>query len=79
VHSYLNRCAHRGTELDWQHGHFFDMEGQWLICATHGALYNPTTGAYVGGPCRSAVLVMLPVAEADGHVCLVPKDGLNLA
>ena len=41
VHGYLNRCAHVAMEMDFQPNRFFDISGDWLICATHGALYQP--------------------------------------
>ena len=68
VHAYLNRCSHVAMEMDYQPNHFFDDSGQWLICATHGALYAPDTGACTGGPCRGG-LVKIDVSEADGVVC----------
>lgn len=49
--AYLNRCAHVAMELDWQPGHFFEPDGEFLICATHGALYDPGSGACQGGAC----------------------------
>ena len=49
--AYLNRCAHAAMELDWQPGDFFEPDGEFLICATHGALYDPATGACRGGAC----------------------------
>jgi nitrite reductase/ring-hydroxylating ferredoxin subunit len=70
VHAYLNRCAHLGVELDWQPGRFFDADGMVLICSTHGALYDPATGACLGGPCRGAGLVCVAVDEVDGEVVL---------
>ena len=70
VHAYLNRCAHVGVELDWQPGRFFDADGMVLICSTHGALYDPATGGCLGGPCRGAGLVPVPVDEVDGEVVL---------
>jgi len=68
VYAYLNRCAHIATELDWKPGKFFDADGEYLICSTHGALYAPETGACRGGPCRGAALIRLNVFEADGNV-----------
>ena len=68
VHAYLNRCSHVAMELDYQPNHFFDDTQQWLICATHGALYAPDTGACSGGPCRGG-LVKIETSEADGVVC----------
>ena len=70
VYAYLNRCAHIEMELDWKPGKFFDAEGEYLICSTHGALYAPESGACRGGPCRGAGLSSLNVIEADGSVYL---------
>jgi nitrite reductase/ring-hydroxylating ferredoxin subunit len=70
VHAYVNRCAHRGVELDWTPGRFFDNERSYLICATHGALYHPESGACAGGPCGGG-LVKLAVIEKNSGVYLV--------
>ena len=50
VHAYLNRCTHVAMEMDWRPDHFFDDSGRWLLCATHGAHYEPATGQCKGGP-----------------------------
>jgi len=70
VAAYLNRCAHKLVELDWQEGEFFDIEHHYLVCATHGALYDPASGVCVSGPCRGAALTAVSVREADGVVWL---------
>jgi nitrite reductase/ring-hydroxylating ferredoxin subunit len=67
VHAYLNRCSHVAMELDYQPNRFFDITGTRLICATHGALYQPDTGACRGGPCRGG-LVKIELLESDGVV-----------
>jgi nitrite reductase/ring-hydroxylating ferredoxin subunit len=67
VHAYLNRCTHVAMEMDYQPNRFFDMTGTRLICATHGALYQPETGACRGGPCRGG-LVKIDLVEQDGLV-----------
>jgi nitrite reductase/ring-hydroxylating ferredoxin subunit len=73
VYAYLNRCAHIAMELDWKPGKFFDVDGEYLICSTHGALYAPESGACRGGPCRGAQLIGLNVFEVDGNVYLNVK------
>ena len=73
VYAYLNRCGHIAMELDWKPGKFFDADGEYLICSTHGALYAPASGACRGGPCRGAKLVGLNVFEADGRVYMKMK------
>ncbi|MEW6414387.1 MAG: Rieske 2Fe-2S domain-containing protein [Pseudomonadota bacterium] len=67
-HAFLNQCGHVPVELDWQEGEFFDVSRLYLICATHGALYHPGTGACVGGRCAGRGLIPVPVVERDGHV-----------
>lgn len=73
VHAYLNRCAHRGVELDWEPGRFFDKDRRYLICATHGALYHPQTGECAGGPCGGG-LVKLAVIEKNSSVYLISSN-----
>lgn len=68
AYAYLNRCAHVPMEMDYQANRFFDSTGQWLMCATHGALYRPETGECRGGPCRGG-LVKILLSEEDGVVC----------
>ena len=67
AYAYLNRCSHVPMELDYQPDRFFDVTGRWLICATHGAMYQPRTGACFGGPCRSG-LVKITLQESEGVV-----------
>jgi nitrite reductase/ring-hydroxylating ferredoxin subunit len=67
AHAYVNRCTHVAMEMDYRPGHFFDITGLWLICATHGALYQPDTGACRGGPCRGG-LSKIDISEYDGVV-----------
>lgn len=67
VHAYINRCTHVAMEMDWRPDHFFDDSGQWLLCATHGAHYDPATGACRGGPCRGG-LSKIGIVERDGVV-----------
>ncbi len=53
-----------------------DSERRWLICAAHGALYEPATGACAGGPCEGrGRLVAVPVWEIDGMVYWRRKAG----
>jgi len=68
AHAYLNRCAHVAMEMDYQEGRFFDDSGQWLLCATHGAVYEPDTGCCIEGPCRGARLVKIALSEEAGMV-----------
>ncbi len=79
VHAFLNRCAHKDVELDWNPGVFFDVERRHLICATHGARYDPVSGHCVAGPCNGRGLQPLAVVEIDGEVHLAGQDRVQLA
>ncbi len=70
AYAYLNRCAHKGLELDWNPGQFFDRQGRYLICATHDARYEPDSGLCIAGPCVGASLTVLSVAEKNGLIYL---------
>jgi nitrite reductase/ring-hydroxylating ferredoxin subunit len=70
--AYLNRCAHVATELDWQPGQFFEPDAEFLICATHGALYDPATGACRGGACAGhGSLRPIVLVESEQRICWV--------
>ena len=68
VHAYRNFCPHQGTELDWMQGEVFDEDGNYLMCATHGAMFEPKTGLCVAGPCRGDSLIRVNCEEQDGVV-----------
>jgi nitrite reductase/ring-hydroxylating ferredoxin subunit len=53
--------------MDFQPDRFFDATGQWLMCATHGAVYEPQSGACKGGPCRGG-LVAITLTESQDVV-----------
>jgi nitrite reductase/ring-hydroxylating ferredoxin subunit len=74
AHAFLNRCAHVSTEMDWQHGEFFDQSGLYLVCATHGARYAPDSGRCIDGRCNGKSLVSLKVQERDGQIYLIEDD-----
>jgi nitrite reductase/ring-hydroxylating ferredoxin subunit len=67
VVAYLNRCTHVAMEMDWRPNRFFDDSGRWLLCATHGASYEPSSGACSGGPCRGG-LTAIPIVEQENVV-----------
>ena len=73
--AFVNRCPHLGTELDWQPGEFFEESGLYLVCSTHGAIFEPDTGRCVAGPCRGASLEPLQVREREGQVFLDEGSG----
>ena len=73
VVAYLNRCVHVPSEMDWQPGEFLDSRQEFIVCATHGAEYEPLTGRCAGGPCGRGRLTQLRVEERDGSVYWYPS------
>ncbi|PYO28195.1 MAG: hypothetical protein DMD86_16745 [Candidatus Rokuibacteriota bacterium] len=69
-YAYVNRCPHAGTPLDWWPNEFFTEDGRRLICATHGAVFEPDTGLCVEGPCPGARLERLRI-EDNGESLVV--------
>ena len=74
LYAYLNRCRHISLTLDWVDNRFFTEDGRYLICANHGATYEPTTGECVWGPCFGASLRSVPLEIAGGKIFAVCPD-----
>ncbi len=69
-------------ELDWNEGQFFDSAGLLMMCAAHGAIYEPDTGKCVGGLCGGVRLRAVQIEERDTlegrAVFWLPGDALQL-
>ncbi len=74
IFGYVNSCPHAGTPIDWMPDRFFTNDGAFLICATHGALFEVEDGMCVRGPCRGLSLDQVPVAEEAGDILLLEED-----
>jgi len=63
--AYINRCPHTGITLDWVNNQFFSSDKRYVMCATHGAVFEPATGVCIWGPCVGLSLQSVPI-EIDG-------------
>ena len=79
VVAYLNRCAHVPTEMDWQPGDILDAERMCLVGSKPGAVYEPTTGRCIAGPCAGQRLMKIEVVERDGQVYWLPTPDIGPA
>jgi nitrite reductase/ring-hydroxylating ferredoxin subunit len=70
---YLNVCPHAGLTLDGRRGEFWYLEGTYLGCKQHGAIFDPDDGKCVRGPCAEFSLITLRISEREGRICL--EDG----
>ena len=66
--AYINRCPHTGITLDWVNNQFFSSDNRYLMCATHGAVFEPPTGECIWGPCLGLSLQSVPVEIEDGRI-----------
>jgi nitrite reductase/ring-hydroxylating ferredoxin subunit len=72
VFVYENACPHIGTPLDWTPDRFLSRDGQHLICATHGALFEIGTGVCIAGPCLGDRLTPVDFHIRDGAIVVGP-------
>jgi len=72
VFAYIDSCPHTGVGLAWLPDRYLDVEGEYLQCATHGALFTLERGYCVRGPCAGASLTPLEAVIDDGRVLVRP-------
>jgi nitrite reductase/ring-hydroxylating ferredoxin subunit len=70
LYAYRDMCPHYGdTALPWRKDVYLDTSGQNIICASHGARFDITSGLCTLGPClgQSLTGITLQVTE-EGQV-----------
>ena len=73
---FLNSCPHTGIRLEWRPDDFLDASGRYLQCAMHGALFEPSNGLCVDGPCVDRTLIKIHVEILEGDVLVSGLDEL---
>lgn len=68
--AYENSCPHTGVNLNWQKEQFFSVDGLFLQCCMHGALFELETGFCVRGPCQGQKLKPVNIVNENGSVYL---------
>ncbi len=68
IFAYLNSCPHTGSPLDWVPNQFLNKEKEYIMCATHGALFEIDTGKCVEGPCKGDKLNSLKASIIENKV-----------
>ncbi len=66
--AYVNRCRHVPMTMDWIENQFLTEDGRYILCATHGAAYEPETGECIFGPPCGKVLARVPLTLEGTHV-----------
>ncbi len=74
VFAYVNSCPHVGTPLDMWPGRFLTRDGEYILCATHGALFRIEDGHCVAGPCVGRGLTPIDAQVVNGVVNIFNID-----
>ena len=59
IHIWGNNCPHANLSLDLIEGKVQSKNND-LLCANHGAKFNPETGECFKGPCKNSFLKAFP-------------------
>lgn len=71
VRGYVDCCPHAGMPLALLPHRYLTAEGDFILCASHGALFRPSDGVCIGGPCAGRALEPWPVAVHGDEVVTV--------
>ncbi|MDA0707679.1 MAG: Rieske (2Fe-2S) protein [Proteobacteria bacterium] len=71
IFAYVNVCPHAGTPLNMEDGIFMEKTGRYLMCHTHGALFEPSNGLCVAGPCNGASLQAVEIDIIAGNIVIL--------
>ncbi len=63
AYAYENVCPHMGTRLNEVNEGIVAKDGQYLMCSSHGAIFETRTGKCIGGPCSGASLKAVEFEE----------------
>lgn len=70
LYVYTNRCPHVPYSLDFGDGRLMSPDRRAIICANHGARFDPVSGRCSAGPPIGRSLSALPF-ERDGDAIVV--------
>lgn len=69
-YGYINSCPHTGVSLNWQKDQFLSVDELYIQCSLHGALFEPTNGSCIHGPCLGKRLQALELVVVDDAIYL---------
>ncbi len=72
LRAFANVCRHQPVPLDHDAPSALAPSGCHLMCQHHGALFRPTDGLCVEGPCKGERLFPLHVRADHGTVAVSP-------
>lgn len=67
VYGWRDACPHYGdTPLAWRRDAYLNADASRIVCAAHGALFEPDTGLCTLGPCLGQSLTPVTVTMGAG-------------
>jgi nitrite reductase/ring-hydroxylating ferredoxin subunit len=72
LHLWRDRCPHAGTPMAWRRHAYLNAAGNRIVCAAHGAQFEPDTGLCVVGPCLGAHLQPVAFSIDHGEIVIDP-------
>lgn len=76
LHAWLDACPHYagGTPMAWKTHEYLNADRTRIVCASHGALFDPKTGECTLGPCLGQSLTRVEIViGTDGIVRLADE------
>ncbi len=70
AYGYINECPHICTPLECYEDEFIDMSNSFIICSSHGALFQFEDGLCIMGPCVNQSLYPVPIRLEEGNVII---------
>jgi len=67
IYIWVNNCPHANLTLDIIEGKV-QAKNNDLLCANHGARFNPTTGECIKGPCKNSFLKSFPFKVENNYI-----------
>ena len=67
IKSWINNCPHANLTLDLIKGKIQSKDGN-LLCANHGAKFDPETGVCLKGPCKEKYLTIFPFVIENNNL-----------
>lgn len=72
--AWLNACPHQGRPLNFAPDRFLTNDAGQVICAHHGAVFEPDQGRCISGPCRNACLSRVKLQQRDEGIYLLAES-----
>ncbi|ROR98624.1 nitrite reductase/ring-hydroxylating ferredoxin subunit [Sinobacterium caligoides] len=67
---YLNSCPHLGVPLEHEEDKFLDGDNFYIMCSSHGALFQPEDGLCIYGPCQGQRLSAVDFEIVDQQIMI---------